>query len=128
MRIGELARQSGLSIDTLRFYEKIGLIRPPARDAGGRRDYDPEVLVWVTFLGQLNATGMKQADRVIYARLRHQGAATLTARRQMLEAHREGLARRIADLERSMALLDDKITHYRRDEAALTEKDLSDDQ
>lgn len=128
MRIGELARQSGLSVDTLRFYEKIGLIRPPARDAAGRRDYDRDVLTWVTFLGQLNATGMKQADRVTYARLRHRGDGTLAARRQMLEAHREGLALRIAELGRSLALLDDKIANYRRQEAALTGKDRPDDQ
>ena len=127
MRIGELARQSGLSVDTLRFYEKIGLIRPPARDGAGRRDYDADVLVWVSFLGQLNATGMRQADRVTYARLRHQGDATIAARRQMLEAHREGLSDRIAALQRAMTLLDDKIANYRRQEAALTGKDYSDE-
>jgi len=46
----------------------------------------------------------------------------------MLEAHREGLALRLAELERSMALLDDKIANYRRQEAALTGKDRPDEQ
>ena len=75
MKIGELARQTGLSVDTLRFYERIGLIQRPARDGGGRRDYDPAVLDWIAFLARLAATGMRQADRVRYAALRRQGDA-----------------------------------------------------
>ena len=77
MKIGELARQTGLSVDTLRFYERIGLIQRPARNRGGRRDYDPAVLDWIAFLSRLAATGMRQANRVRYAALRRQGDATL---------------------------------------------------
>jgi len=118
MQIGDLARQTGLTVDTLRFYEKIGLIRPPARDAAGRRDYDPEILTWVAFLVQLCATGMKQADRIRYARLRHLGPATVARRRQMLEQHRSALAERLASLQRVLGLMDEKIALYRRDEAS----------
>jgi DNA-binding transcriptional MerR regulator len=113
MRIGDIAERTGLSVDTLRFYEKIGLIAPPARDAAGRRDYDPEVLGWIGFLAQLNATGMKQADRVRYARLRQQGPATATARREMLEAHREAIRARLAALRDTLTLMDRKIADYR---------------
>ncbi|HQY44258.1 MAG TPA: MerR family transcriptional regulator [Paracoccaceae bacterium] len=127
MQIGELARRSGLSVDTLRFYEKIGLIRPPARDAGGRRDYGADVLTWVAFLAQLNATGMKQVDRIRYADLRHKGASTVSARRQMLEDHRAALIGRIADLQRSLLLMDQKITDYRNQEARLGQKEAEDD-
>ena len=96
MKIGELARQTGLSVDTLRFYERIGLIQRPARDGGGRRDYDPAVLDWIAFLARLAATGMRQADRVRYAALRRQGDTTLAARRAMIEAHRTAIAARVA--------------------------------
>lgn len=114
MKIGELARQTGLSVDTLRFYERIGLIQRPARDGGGRRDYDPAVLDWIAFLARLAATGMRQADRVRYAALRRQGDATLAARRAMIEAHRTTIAARVAELNAALALMDDKIETYRR--------------
>ncbi|KGJ17416.1 MerR family transcriptional regulator [Paracoccus sanguinis] len=117
MKIGELARQTGLSVDTLRFYERIGLIQRPARDGGGRRDYDPAVLDWIAFLARLTATGMRQADRVRYAALRRQGDTTLAARRAMIEAHRTAIAARVAELNAALALMDDKIETYRRMEA-----------
>lgn len=113
MKIGELARKTGLSIDTLRFYEKIGLIDRPARDGAGRRDYAPEVLDWVAFLDRLNATGMKQAGRIRYADLRRQGADTLAERREMIEAHRAEVVTRIAMLTELLDLLDAKIATYR---------------
>lgn len=112
MKIGEIARKTGLSIDTLRFYEKIGLIDPPARDGAGRRDYPAEVLDWIAFLVRLNATGMKQSNRIRYAELRRQGDATLTARRKMIEAHRHAVAEQIAMLGASLDLLDAKIETY----------------
>lgn len=117
MKIGELSRQTGLSVDTLRFYERIGLIQRPARDGGGRRDYDPAVLDWIAFLARLAATGMRQADRVRYAALRRQGDATLAVRRAMIEAHRATIAARVAELHEALALMDDKIETYRRMEA-----------
>ncbi|WBU57823.1 MerR family transcriptional regulator [Paracoccus sediminicola] len=112
MKIGEVSRRSGLSIDTLRFYEKIGLIDPPARDGAGRRDYGPWVLEWVAFLARLNATGMKQADRIRYAELRRKGDATLAERRAMIEAHRRAVAAQIRMLTESLDFLDAKIDTY----------------
>lgn len=121
MKIGKVAERTGLSVDTLRFYEKIGLIASPARDAGGRRDYDPEVIGWIGFLGQLNATGMKQADRVRYAALRQKGPGTAAERRAMLEAHRDDIRRRISDLTETLALMDRKIGAYRAMEQERTD-------
>ncbi len=113
MMIGEVATRTGLSTDTLRFYEKIGLIAPPLRNDAGRRIYGAEVLGWIGFLEQLNATGMKQADRVRYAELRQQGDCTLTERREMLEAHRAVVATRLTLMEDTMALMDRKVAAYR---------------
>lgn len=113
LKISEVSRKTGLSIDTLRFYEKIGLIDPPPRDGAGRREYDPDILGWVAFLDQLNATGMKQADRIRYARLRAQGAATYRERRDMLERHRDVIRAQLAQLQNTLALMDRKVAHYR---------------
>ena len=113
MKIGEIARKTGLSIDTLRFYEKIGLIDRPVRDGAGRRDYDADVLDWIAFLARLNATGMKQADRIRYAALRRQGDMTLAERRGMIETHRRAVAEQIDMLSGSLDLLDAKIETYR---------------
>ncbi len=114
MKISDLSAKCGLSIDTLRFYEKIGLIDPPPRDDAGRRDYPDDVLGWIRFLDQLNATGMKQADRIRYADLRRQGAATYAERRRMLEAHRDEIIARQAELAAVLQLMDDKVALYRR--------------
>ena len=119
MYIGDLARASGLSIDTLRWYEKIGLLPPPPRDRGGRRVYPPETLTWIAFLARLKATGMSIAGMLDYARLREAGEATAAARRALLEAHRDVVVAEIAALSENLAALDDKIEIYRTIEARL---------
>jgi DNA-binding transcriptional MerR regulator len=119
MYIGDLARACGLSIDTLRWYEKIGLLPPPPRDRGGRRVYPPETLTWIAFLGRLKATGMSIAGMLDYARLREAGEGTTAARRALLETHRDAVVAEIAALTENLAALDDKIATYRTIEARL---------
>ena len=80
------------------------------------------MLVWIGFLAQLNATGMKQADRVRYARLRQAGPGTATERREMLEAHREAIRAQIATLTGTLGLMDKKIADYRAMEQQRTEE------
>lgn len=115
--ISEVATRSGLTVDTLRFYEKIGLIAPPPRNHAGRRIYGEDVLGWIGFLEQLNATGMKQAERIRYAALRQQGDATLSERREMLEAHRSVVAQKFDLMKDTLALMDQKVAIYRDLEA-----------
>lgn len=112
MLIGEVSQRTGLSTDTLRFYEKIGLIAPPMRNDAGRRIYGDDVLSWIGFLEQLNATGMKQADRIRYAALRAQGDSTISERREMLEAHRSEIAERVQRMQDTLALMDRKVAAY----------------
>jgi DNA-binding transcriptional MerR regulator len=114
-----LARLSGLSIDTLRWYEKIDLLPRTPRDAGGRRDYPDDILAWVDFLGRLKATGMSIADMGTYARLRAAGDATSAARRELLERHRARVVAEIAALGENVAVLDGKIETHRAIEATL---------
>ncbi|WP_186390023.1 MerR family transcriptional regulator [Stappia sp. TSB10P1A] len=118
MMIGELARHSGLSVDTLRYYEKIGLVPPPLRDTGGRRVYDAAALRWLGFLERLKATGLGMRERLRYAELRvRPGVASVRERREMLEQHRDKVAADLQRLTDTLALLDDKVALYRRIES-----------
>lgn len=112
MYIGDLAAATGLSVDTLRYYEKIGLIAPPLRDSGGRRVYDADTLRWVDFLKRLKATGMGIADMVTYARLRAEGDRTSASRRLMLEERRALIRAQIQNLMDCLEMLDGKIETY----------------
>lgn len=119
MYIGDLSRRTGLSVDTLRYYEKIGLLAPALRDRGGRRVYDAAALDWIAFLTRLRATGMGIADMLRYAELRRRGDATASERRRMIEAHRARILADVAALTATAAVLDDKIETYRAIEAGL---------
>jgi DNA-binding transcriptional MerR regulator len=110
--IARAAARSGLSIDTLRYYERIGLVEPPARDSGGRRDYSDEDLAWLGFLTRLRTTGMPIRMMREYAQLRHLGDGTASMRRQILVEHRTGVRERIAELRSCLDVLDYKISHY----------------
>lgn len=110
--IAEAAVRSGLSIDTLRYYERIGLIDPPARDAGGRRQYTADDLGWIEFLTRLRTTGMSIRGMQRYADLRRQGLDTAGERRRMLLEQRAVVRARIEELTGCLGILDYKIAHY----------------
>ncbi|HEX3792279.1 MAG TPA: MerR family transcriptional regulator [Pseudonocardiaceae bacterium] len=110
--IAQAADLSGLSIDTLRYYERIGLVEPPARDSGGRRNYSEADLNWLVFLTKLRTTGMPIRLMREYAQLRHRGVATAVRRRQILIEHRSGVRERIAELQSCLDVLDYKVDNY----------------
>lgn len=119
--IAEAAQLSGLSIDTLRYYERIELIDPPARDSGGRRAYSEEDLAWLGFLTKLRTTGMPIRLMREYAKLRHHGLATAGRRKKILIEHRTDVLARIADLQGCLEVLNYKIDHYEQCERDLAE-------
>lgn len=112
MRIGELARRSGLSAHTLRYYERIGLIVRADRDRAGQRDYDASVLTWIEFLGRLKMTGMPIRDMLHYAHLAREGGRTSAERRDLLSRHRESVRSHVAELNSCLRVLDEKIASY----------------
>lgn len=120
--IAHAAARSGLSIDTLRYYERIGLVEPPARDSGGRRVYTDADLTWLAFLTRLRTTGMPIRLMREYAQLRYRGVGTSSRRRQILVEHRAGVRERIAELQSCLDVLDYKIANYEVVEATLTEE------
>ncbi|MBI5890087.1 MAG: MerR family transcriptional regulator [Nitrosomonadales bacterium] len=112
--IGELARLTGLSTHTLRFYEAAGVLKPIGRAANGHRRYQPNDVLWLEFVLKLKVTGMPLAEIKQYAQLRAQGEITATARMAMLQFHRQRLAAKIAELAECASALDDKIGIYRK--------------
>ena len=112
MKIGELARRSGLSAHTIRYYERIGLLPYADRDRSRQRDYDASILTWIDFLGRLKTTGMPIREMLRYAALREEGAGTEADRRTLLERHREQVRARVAELEACLLVLDTKIAGY----------------
>ena len=112
MKIGELARLSGLTAHTIRYYERIGLLPYADRDRSSQRDYDASILTWIEFLGRLKTTGMPIREMLRYAALREQGPGTEAERRALLERHREQVRGRIAELGACLLVLDTKIAGY----------------
>ncbi len=113
----DAARRSGFSLDTLRYYEKIGLVGGVRRDAAGRRLYDDADLEWLGVLRCLRDTGMPIAGMRRYAALALDtgpGAdASVPERLALLEAHAEQVAATVALLQRQQEHLAEKIGYYR---------------
>lgn len=124
LTIQQTAAACGLSVHTLRYYERIGLIQPVARRGNGHRRYRQADLVWIAFLLRLRATGMPVRDMQRYARLREEGDVlpSVQARRQMLAAHAQSLETRIAALQATLDSLREKVALYGRLEHQLSKE------
>ena len=112
MTIAQVSQKYGVSADTLRYYERIGLIPPVHRSAGGIRDYDETDCGWVEFIKCMRAAGLPIEALIEYVALFQQGDDTLCARKALLLEPREQLAQRIADLQAVLDRLDRKIQVY----------------
>jgi len=118
LSIRQFAARCGLSADTLRYYEKIGLLRHVSRDASGYRVYGPRDLEWISFILRLKDTGMALEDIIRYAELRECGDATLAARQALLEQHAARLHERIQRDHQHLDALRAKIALYRQQTSA----------
>jgi DNA-binding transcriptional MerR regulator len=123
MKIGDLAKRSGLSAHTIRYYERIGLLPYADRDQSRQRDYDASILVWIEFLGRLRTTGMPIRDMLRYAVLREDGVGTEAERREILEQHRARVRGQVAELQASLLVLDTKIAGYAGQEQRMKDND-----
>ncbi|MCA2213426.1 MerR family transcriptional regulator [Jidongwangia harbinensis] len=109
---GEVADKTGFSIDTLRYYERIGLLEGIARTSGGQRAFTDDDISWLGTLRCLRDTGMPIARMRRYAELtRLEG--TEAERLQILEEHDEEVGHRIAELEDQRSYIRGKIAWYR---------------
>ena len=123
MKIGDLAKRSGLTAHTIRYYERIGLLPYADRNQSRHRDYDASILTWIEFLGRLKTTGMPIRDMLRYAALREEGAGTEAERRALLEQHRERVRAQVDDLNACLLVLDTKIDGYVETEQRKTDDD-----
>jgi DNA-binding transcriptional MerR regulator len=116
--IGEFSKLTGLSIDTLRYYEKEKLIHP-GRNRSNQRQYVEKDKAWMDFILRLKETAMPVREIKKYAQLRDEGDATLKERMEMLRAHRRSMLEQIESLENNLGHLEKKIETYKVAIAAL---------
>lgn len=112
MNIGEAGKKSGLSPDTIRFYEKRGLILSTKRDEKGHRYYAENDVGWLGLLACLRGTGMPLSETETFTRLVQDGKHTVPDRIELLESHRERLAQKRAELDAYENHLNEKIAYY----------------
>jgi DNA-binding transcriptional MerR regulator len=111
--ISEAAEKCGLSQHTLRWYERIGLLGPVARDANGRRRFSDADLGWLDLITRLRETGMPVSDMQRYAELVRSGAGE-AERLELLRRHRDEVRRALAAQRECLKLLNSKIDTYSR--------------
>ncbi|MDT0306033.1 MerR family transcriptional regulator [Streptomyces sp. DSM 44917] len=110
--ISEVSAHTGLSVHTLRWYERIGLMPHIDRSHTGQRRYSDKDVSWLALVNKLRLTGMAVADMVRYADLVRQGEHTYAERRALLVATRQSVLDRIEELRSTLAVLDYKIDLY----------------
>ena len=112
--IAEAARRTGVSVHTLRYYERAGLVITPIdRTASGQRRYQQPDLDWISVCTRLRATGMPIRTIRRYAELVADGHGNEKDRLALLETHRTEVVARLAELQENLELLDHKIGVYR---------------
>ena len=119
MTIAEVSKKYDLTPDTLRYYERVGLIPAVKRTGGGIRNYDEEACRWVEFVKCMRAAGLPVEVLIKYVALSQQGEQTAEARKNLLLEQREILKSRIEELNRTLERLDYKIRNYDRLSACL---------
>ena len=122
MTIAEVSKKYELSADTLRYYERIGLVPPVPRNKSGIRDYDTESCQWVELMKCMRSAGVQIEALIEYVALFQQGDETIGARKALVIEQRDQLVERMAEMQRSLDRLNDKIERY--DQGLMTKEHL----
>ena len=113
LTIQEMARQSGLSEHTLRYYERIGLLTPIPRDqSSGHRRYPADTVSVIESLSCLRGTGMPLEDIRVYLRLRQQGSLGATEQKELFAAHLTVVTEEMAQMKIRMEYLAGKVAYW----------------
>ncbi|MDY7993500.1 MerR family transcriptional regulator [Paenibacillus polymyxa] len=112
MLIAEVSKKFELSQDTLRYYERIGLIPRVNRNKSGIRDYTEEDCRWVEYIKCMRGVGLPIEILIEYVRLFQQGDETMNARKELLIEQRKQLIAKMKDMENVLERMDNKITRY----------------
>ena len=123
MTITEVSKRYELTADTIRYYERIGLIPRVNRNKSGIRDFTEEDCRWVEFIKCMRGAGLSIEILTEYVNLFQEGSSTIKARKELLIEQRNQLADRIREMQETLDRLDIKIDGY--EEIFLTkEEDL----
>ena len=122
MTITEVSQEYDITADTLRYYERIGLIPPVSRNASGIRDYTEEDCNWVHFIKCMRGAGLSIEVLVEYVTMFQQGNSTIKARKELLIEQRSQLAEKIKEMQETLTRLDKKIDGYEERMLAREEK------
>ena len=114
MTIAEVSKKYALSADTLRYYERIGLVPPVPRNKNGIRDYDTESCQWVVLMKCMRSAGVQIEALIEYVDLFQQGDCTLDGRKALLMDQRDRLMARMAEIQASLDRLNDKNQRYQQ--------------
>lgn len=114
MTIAEVSEKYDLSADTLRYYERVGLIPRVNRSQSGMRDYTEEDCGWVEFIKCMRGAGLPIEVLIEYVALVKQGDATIETRRELLAEQRRQLIARMEEMQKTLERLDYKIKLYGR--------------
>jgi MerR family transcriptional regulator, aldehyde-responsive regulator len=114
MKIMEVSEQYGISSDTLRYYERIGLIPPVNRNGSGIRDYTELDIRRVEFAKCMRSAGLPVEVLIDYIGLVQQGDSTIEARKEILVEQRELLVARMAQMQKTLDILNHKIEVYEK--------------
>lgn len=121
MTIKEVSEKYGISADTLRYYERVGMIPPVTRNQSGLRDYTEEDLHWVGLAKCMRAAGMPVGNLVEYIRLCREGDETGQLRLKLLEDQRDVLQQQRKQMDETLQRLDGKIRRLK--ETVMNEKE-----
>jgi len=112
MTIAEVSEKYSITQDTIRYYERIGLIPKVNRKKSGIRDFSEEDCSWVEFIKCMRNAGLSIEALIEYVALYQQGEESLAARKQILIEQRRELAERVEEMKSTLARLDYKIEIY----------------
>ena len=112
MTIAEVSKKYDISADTLRYYERVGMIPPVTRTASGIRDYQDSDLGWVGLAKCMRSAGLPVDAMIEYVRLYQEGDSTIPARLQLLLEQRQSLLEQKKKIDETLDRLNYKISIY----------------
>lgn len=116
MTIAEVSKKYDLSQDTLRYYERIGLIPTVNRTASGIRDYSEESCRWIELAKCMRSAGVPIESLIEYNTLARQGDSTITARKELLIEERKKIVAKMEEMQKTLERLNYKIDRYEKAE------------
>lgn len=114
MKIGELSGRTGMSIHTIRYYEKIGILKKKSKDQSGHNEYSDNDIEWIRFINCLKSTEMSLEKILDFIRLIDKGESTIPERYAILEEQKKILEEKISLLNTHLGHINYKIKNFEK--------------